>query len=120
MGYLSSPPPSDTGSIRSSPGAKSLQIIPEISISVKSVQFSDLQVDIASGKSSPDQNSPIKSLLKNRQLKAANSPSLFDSYTLITVASIVMDDILIELNACDKKFKRPSELGFPINAGNKL
>ncbi|KDN38890.1 hypothetical protein RSAG8_09171, partial [Rhizoctonia solani AG-8 WAC10335] len=80
--YLSSPPPSDIGSTVSSPSTESSG-----STSSKSVRFSDTEDHIGPGQYSPySPKSPSKAVLKIRELKAANMPSLFAENTPIVAA----------------------------------
>ncbi|CAE6390363.1 unnamed protein product [Rhizoctonia solani] len=114
--YLPSPPPSDIGSTKSSP-------ITELPSSTwrKSVRFNDSEVRIGPGQYSPySPRSPSKAVLKIRELKAADMPSLFAVNTPIVAASSAMDTVLISLTACLRNFKWPSELDFSVNTGSPL
>ncbi|CAE6444980.1 hypothetical protein ACGC1H_001019 [Rhizoctonia solani] len=114
--YLPSPPPSDIGSTKSSP-------ITELPSSTwrKSVRFNDSEVRIGPGQYSPySPRSPSKAVLKSRELKAADMPSLFAENTPIVAASSTMDTVLISLTACLRNFKWPSELDFSMNTGSPL
>ncbi|CAE6429265.1 unnamed protein product [Rhizoctonia solani] len=126
---LPSPSPSDIGSAKSSPRTE-IRSPPsptssssESSTSGKSVRWGgiDEQGHIGPGQySARSPKSPSKTVLKHRELKAANMPSLFAENTPIVAASVAMDSVLCELVTCSREFKCPSELDFSVNTGSPL
>ncbi|CAE6496761.1 unnamed protein product [Rhizoctonia solani] len=110
--YLPSPPSSRIGSTKSSPISE---------LSSKSVRFSHLEDHIRPGQySAYSPKSPSKTVLKNRELKAADMPSLFAENTPVVAASSAMDTVLINLTTCIKNFKWPSELDFSANTASPM
>ncbi|KAH7344133.1 hypothetical protein B0J17DRAFT_625698 [Rhizoctonia solani] len=126
---LPSPSPSDIASARSSPRTE-LRSPPSptssssgSSTSGKSVRWGEIdqQGHIGPGQySARSPKSPSKTVLKHRELKAANMPSLFAENTPILAASAAMDSVLCELVTCVKEFKCPPELDFSVNTGSPL
>ncbi|KAH7344123.1 hypothetical protein B0J17DRAFT_765245 [Rhizoctonia solani] len=124
--------PSPPKSTKSSPRTESLPNAPSpapsssgSSTSGKSVRWgendnSDQRCILPGHYSTQSPKSPPKPLLKQRELKATNMPSLFAENTHILAASAAMDSVLYELVICVKEFKCPSELDFSVNTGSPL
>ncbi|KAH7344132.1 hypothetical protein B0J17DRAFT_203012 [Rhizoctonia solani] len=122
-------PPEST---KSSPRTESLPNAPSpapsssgSSTSGKSVRWgendnSDQRCILPGHYSTQSPKSPHKPVLKQRELKAANMPSLFAENTPTIAASAAMDSVLCELVTCVKEFKCPPELDFSVNTGSPL
>ncbi|CAE6477078.1 unnamed protein product [Rhizoctonia solani] len=100
LGFPPSPPPSDIGSIESGSGSDSVQSCSGNSTSTKSTQPSD------SGDHAPSKHSPWN--------------SKFSGNDSTTVALRAIDEVLIIVVTCVKKFKSPPKLDFPPGAPSIL